>query len=812
MNRWIATVAGFTLTALLAFEGISTAGDQVTIVRDNMGVPHVYADTAEALFYGVGYAVAEDRLVQLEMIRRLAQGRMSEVFGKSYLESDKEARVEGYTADELRQQLAPLAGEQRLLFTAITKGLNRYIAEAQSDPDAKMPFEFKALGTPLQPFDEIDVLSITVYLTRFFGGSGGRELTNQQMLDDLIAKHGEATARQIFDDVLVLNDPDAYTNVPVETDNKRAAANTRQVGSVLRSGRSPAGNIELAYNKATAKALARQWLGQGASRSLVIGAERSASGHPLMMQATADGYDLHIHGAGFDAAGLAMGGSLPVMGRGKNHGWLITTGENDVIDIFEEHLNLDDPEQYRFNDEWKQMESRVETIDVRGGKPVELTVYRTVHGPVVAWNKENHRAYSLRHSIWMQEAHGRAARMAFCKANSPEEFAAAVAEMRGNMNVSYADTDGHLEQWHTGLMPIRAEGVDPRLPTPGTGTHEWQGFVKFEDRPHVVNPKRGFLLAWNSKPTAETTYGDSARWGKHFRTYLPLQLAASDESVTLEDMQRFNRTIGAAFASVDLSITDPKMFEQYIRAAIDDPQADSAVKNVAEQMLDWDGQYVDADGDETYDHPGLAIYRQWVKTASEMILQDDLDEWWHKFDDGVYIKYRTSVLLRAIQGDDAGQPMRYDFFNGQDKQAVLRQTLAATAEKLAEQFDSQDVASWKQPIFWRCFGSVPKELKGRGYRNRIAGLGVQLGHITDKVHHNGMPGWTCIMELDENKRSIQSLIPTGGQCWFVNTKRKAGPHINDQTLRHRDFDYKTVSKDKARINELAESTTVLELP
>jgi hypothetical protein len=243
-------------------------------------------------------------------------------------------------------------------------------------------------------------------------------------------------------------------------------------------------------------------------------------------------------------------------------------------------------------------------------------------------------------------------------------------------------------------------------------------------------------------------------------------------------------------------------------------ETDGILLGVVEQMFDWDGQYTDEDGDGKYDHPGLPIYRQWVQTASEMILQDDLDDWWHKFDDDVYIKYRTSVLLRAIQGADAGQPMQYDFFHGKSKAGVLRATLRETARNLTERFGSD---AWRQPIFWRYFGDVPAdELESLGYdpeaTDYISGSAVQLGHIPLKIRHNGMPGWTCIMELDADKPWMQSLIPTGGQSWFINAKMKPNPHINDQTLRHRDFDYKTVSMDNAQSLKRVESKKVLEVP
>jgi len=706
-----------------------------------------------------------------------------------------------------------LSEEHQTLFHASVQGINQYIKEAQADPKTKKPLEFRFLQVPLHPYTDTDMLSIAVFLQRFFGGSGGQELLNQEMLDDLQKQHGEASGWTIFQDVLTLNDPDAYTNVPTEI-----AARQQPDAPIVQKAPSERIHpmVTFAYDWNIAQSLHCQWVSRGASRSLVIGADRSATGSPLMMQATADGYDVHVHGGGFEAAGLAMAGSLPVMGRGRNYGWLITTGENDVIDIFAEELNPDNPTQYRFNDTWHDMQERQETIVVKGQDPVTITVQRTIHGPVIARDDDNHRAYSKQHAMWMREAENRTVGVDLCRATSAEDFASVVARMSQNVNVTYADTNGRIEQWHAGLVPVRADGVDPRLPTPGTGQHEWTGFVPVPERPHVADPQQGFLFAWNSKPSQDTTYGDSARWGKHFRTWLPVQLANADSQVTIEEFKSFNRTIAAGWASVDLAVTSPQFFEPYLRTAVQGAE-NNVAQRVLDQLFDWDGQYVDVDEDEFYDHSGLTIFREWLQVASELILQDDMGDWWHRFDEDVYIKYRTSVLLRTIEGADAGAPMQYDFFNGRDRDAVLLDTIRTTWQRLQKRFDTDDIKEWRQPIFWRYFGDVPEdELANLGYDpefiDYISGAAVQLGAIPLKIPHNGMPEWTCVMDMRSDQPHLQTLIPTGGQSWFVSMQMKPSPHIDDQIERHRTFDYKTIAMTRQVDLLGVTSTTTLQVP
>jgi acyl-homoserine lactone acylase PvdQ len=831
-ESWIPALAAFLLLVLplaCAKERLDEVtiypSTRVTIHRDSMGVPHVFAETDAGALFGAGYAMAQDRLLQIEFMVRAGRGELAEVLGPEFAEIDREVRSQSYTDAERRGFFEAEPERIRILYRSLAAGINRYVEEAMVDPGANRPFEFSVLGIPLRKFTEADLLAGGEVSARFFGGAGGNELQNQEFLRFLVEKHGAEEARSIFDDVLALEDPDAVPTVakggapaasessPREARESREAAWSRALARAERS--------RVVQQVPTGKQgiLARIGLSRGASRTIAIAPGRSSTGEVLMMQATADGFDIHIRGETFEVAGLSFPPiGIPVMGRSSSHGWLVTTGENDVIDLFAERLDPENPKRYWHDGEWRDMEVREEVIAVDGEEPIRLEVARTVHGPVIEWDLENQTAYSKGMTIWGKELSGWAGFLGLGAARSPEEFASAVRNLPGNYNVTYGDREGRIEYWHVGRRPIRHPDVDPRLPTPGTGEYEWRGMVPFEEWPHSANPRQGYLHAWNNKPTADTRYGDSSRWGAHYRNYLPISLIESDPSIGVDDLKRFNRTIAAGFASVDLTVADHRLFLPFIEASVAE-NAEADLGQMASLLGDWNGLYEDADEDGWYDHPGVLFFRSWLSTAGRLVFEDDIGDWWWKLDEDLYIKYRTSLLLRALQGSEAGAPMKWDFLNGEPRDSVVRRTLRETIETLRSQQGHGDLASWRQRAFWRYFdqeafdeADPDKPCQGDELCcvHHIPGAAVTLGYIPESIPHNGMPMWTAIMEIGDGPPSLLTAIPTGGQSWFISRWGRANPHLNDQTEMHRRFGYKRVEMDEAKILGSAESTTILD--
>lgn len=782
------------------------AGQTVTIYRDTFGVPHIYADTLGALYFGFGYAMAEDRLFQIEYLRRAASGRMAEIYGPKALASDKAAR-RILDSDELyRAILEAQDAETRITIQAYVDGVNQYIKEAKENPAKKMPKEFAAFGIELTPFTVLDSLKISTLMSREFGFKGGRELENLAFLRELAARYGEDEAGKIFDDILPQNDPDAYTSIPAasrrsEVSPVAAPPGHKEITTVGRldiSSVAAGRNAEREELRKTLKDFVKP-----ASCAWAVAPKKSASGNTLMGVCTADGAEARLHGAGIDAFGYAFPGvpSLAGAGRTKNIVWQFTVGYSDQIDTYIETLHPENKHRYRYKGEWREMERRTEIIAVRGENPVEFEVCRTVHGPVVGWDLEHDRAYSIKFAgsdLKPEESLESPAMLAMFRARNYEQFEKAVRSLILNVNVVYGDNEGNIAYWYAGRHPVRPENVDSRLPVPGTGEFEWLGYIPADELPHCKNPEQGYLVSWNNKPVNGWEDGDLGRWGKTHRVYKPVELIEPDPSVTWEDNLRFHELISKSWGhvgtNIDQNTTTPDFFKRHIaRAAAmsDDP----AVKRAASYIERWNGLYEDLSGDGHYDSVGLTIYRKWLPIAIKNVFADDIGE------GRVVVPYcySPSLLLRALQGEDAGLPLSRDYFNGRDTDVVINESMMEALEELAAEYGTADMTKWKHPVF------------KKNFKETMPGLATALGFI-EEIPENGAAGYTHFAELSKPSMRMVSVIPTGGQRWFISLDGKPSPHLADQVMMHANFRYKPVRFEAEDILANHESKKVLSAP
>jgi hypothetical protein len=200
-------------------------------------------------------------------------------------------------------------------------------------------------------------------------------------------------------------------------------------------------------------------------------------------------------------------------------------------------------------------------------------------------------------------------------------------------------------------------------------------------------------------------------------------------------------------------------------------------------------------------------------------LRDDIGERWWWARPEFSIKYRTSLLLRALQGSEAGAPMKWDFLNGEPRDSVVRRTLRETIEALRKEQGHAELTRWRQRAFWRYFDEEafaeadpekPCQGDDLGCVSHIPGAAVTLGYIPESIPHNGSEMWTAIMEIGDGPPNLLTAIPTGGQSWFISRWGRPSPHINDQTEMHRRFDFKSVEMSEEKILADLESTTILE--
>lgn len=783
------------LPAGVLAQEVPSPAHSVRIDRDGFGVPHVFGETSESVLYGAGYAEAQDRLADMEQSRRRALGRLAEVLGPSAVASDIVSRQRLPDKAELLRMYGALGGEYQRMIAAYVAGVNRAIAEIEADPARRTPYEFTQWGVKPERWVLTDFLAMIASFPR---GRGGSEVTNLAFLQAMTLRHGEAKGRQLFNDLVPVSDPDTPTVIPPGED--LAPAQPMPEATFL----------TLAPLAKAAEPVAAP--GKDHSRCLVLGPQRTASRRVMMMEATADGPEIHLHGGGFESAGFTIPAfGVPIMGRAAHHGWLVTSGHGDTTDTFAEKLDPTNPDRYWFKGQWRQMVRQTQTILVKGAAPVVREFRWTVHGPVVSEDKASGIAYAQRFAMRGHELENWAAFVDMQRARSMAEFDAAMGKVATNFGICYGNESGEIGFWETGMMPRRAPGTDPRLPTPGTGEYEWQGFLTPAERPHMVNPRQGWIHAWNSKATTWSREGDDARMGATFRTWLGAKLAAGSKGATLADLADYNRQIWNGFGARDRANAPPFLFAPALRAAAENAH-DPEVSQAVELMLSWNGLYEDRDGDGRYDNAGLTLFRAWLETAPNMLFEPVMGGWWKDIDGKRYQKYRTALLYRTLQGSAAGLPVEFDYFGGRSREAIVAETVRQTIAAVRPQFGSAAMAERKRPIFWKYFTEETEDparppLPDDDERGKA--LWGELGLGPKMIPLNGGEGWVGMMELTPGAPAIYTITEVGGQNQFIDPAKRGTVHLTDQVQMHAQNRFKRIDLAPEAIAAGRESSVTL---
>ncbi|MBK8901378.1 MAG: penicillin acylase family protein [Anaerolineaceae bacterium] len=502
---------------------LPTLQANVTIRRDGWGVPHVHTHTRHDLYLAQGFVHAQDRLWQMELNRRAANGTLSAVFGPLTLETDRLSRTFGF-ARLAHATLASLGEQARQDLTAYTIGVNAYLA---SQP--VLPIEFALVKHRPQPWEMLDSLAYAhLQMWALTHGAFG-ELVKAQLLQQV----DQDLARD-----LLMQYPENFPATLPDGIEENAQWIDAWQGTAV-PWQNPflgKGNLDGA--------------GRG-SNGWVIAPEHSASGGAILCN------DMHlpigtpsiwhfqhlrsddgVHVAGFTQPGLPY----VMVGHNGRISWGATLAYTDCEDLFIEKLHPDDPTCYQFGDTWRQAELFEEVIEVRFQKPHRETVTCTHHGPLIhrlMANEPQPLAYSstaLRGGCtvdgfgWLNMA------------GNWDEFVTAVAHIHApSLNLLYADRQGNIGHWVSGQVPRRADG-DGSVPAPGwTSTHEWIGIVPFHEMPHALNPKSGYIISANHRllPPENTSHNLGQMWRNGYRAERIRQLLHGQPTHSQADCRRY---------------------------------------------------------------------------------------------------------------------------------------------------------------------------------------------------------------------------------------------------------------------------------
>ncbi|HKG34923.1 MAG TPA: penicillin acylase family protein, partial [Solirubrobacterales bacterium] len=576
----------------------------VTILRDRFNVPHVYAGTRQGGIQASGWILAEDRGLLLEQARYNARVAVIDAPGLSAIELTAglqsfkpSAQTEAAVAQETRV-LKRHGKEGRAVLRDIdtyVSGINTYLA---------------ATNSPNAPWTRNDVYAVNALKGQFLGQGGGREARNAEFLNGLQKQLGSGRGFAAFNDLRQFKNPRSVTSVPGNFPYGHIPK--KHPGSVVLDHNS------FATTPAVRSAsVARRSARVQASNELMVTGRRSTTGHPILVGGPQishffpglvleiDMHAPHLHWRG--ATSAPFPGYL-LIGRTPRFATTLTSAGGDIIDQYAETLCGGSTERYVYKGRCRPMgHFDAGTLD---GKPVSFLT--TVHGPV--------QGYAKAHGRWVAISSKRSSRgkdildqlyyrrLSNGQVHDPKSFFKAISLSPQTFNGFYIDSK-HIAEYTSGRLPIRPPGVDPGLPTKGTGRFEWRGFLKPDQHPQGVDPGQGFLTNWNNG--AAHGFGaaddDWARNGSVGR----IQLL----NFNLKRLRKHGRwsptSVTAAMnAAATQDVRAIAMVPLLAKLLHGSTPPSSQAKQMLDLLRSWrqhGGNRLDLDGDGKIDYPGAAI-------------------------------------------------------------------------------------------------------------------------------------------------------------------------------------------------------------
>ncbi len=487
----------------------------VTISRDDFGVPHISAESEIGVFFGQGFAIAADRLYQMETYRRMGEGSTAEVLGSFVVEYDKEIRLTGYTQAERSEMYTNASTEFQVALQAYSDGVNTYIDSMEANPAIYKPQQFASLQ--MEEWTVEKSIACITLLGRIFGMFGGEELNRLVELQN----NGQVW----FDENRPINDPTAPTTIIDIPTNSPSVQNWQY------SGRSVDENLVEEWNdRKEMVAQKRSENGVPAkfgSFAVLVPYDRAINNNSMLLGCPQMGppsansantvCEVELNCPEFQTGGMTIAG-IPgvIIGRTDNFAWTFTSGLSDNVDIYIDSTETASMERYLFNDEFQDFEVVNDTIHVAGQADQIFTHYRSIHGPVFLDDLDNQHVYTLKMAFWKNEIGFFELLHDVWTSENGVDFEQAISNSPLSFNIFYADNQNEIAYWHSGKYNDRLDGIDPRLPHFGDGSEEMNGYYEFFVLPQAsVNLPR-YFLNWNNKPWEYWDNGDNVPWvGPH---------------------------------------------------------------------------------------------------------------------------------------------------------------------------------------------------------------------------------------------------------------------------------------------------------
>jgi len=623
---------------------------EVEIVRDTWGVPHVFAQNEEDLFFAFGYVHAQDRMWQMELSRRAGFGRLSEIFGERTLERDRNIRVLGLK-EAVKKDLADLTPELKELLFAYSRGINSWMDSRKFN----WPPEFLILGYHPHPWDIKDTLVIKEIMALLLSVDYQSELGRAK----LINRFGPEKALQILEEGVEL------------------------LSYEMQKGALP------------------DWLvsphSQG-SNSWVLSGQRTESGKPLLANdphleigLPSIWYEIHLSCPSLNVIGVSFPG-IPIISIGHNDSiaWGVTSSFADVQDLYLEKLN-DSRDMYLDSEGWKPILRKEERIRVKGKKEAEiLEVLWTEQGPIISPQiVTSETPFSLR---WTNYMGGRTAESFYLlnKAQTWDEFVKAMALFDSpSQNFIYADKEGNIGYYLNGKIPRRSKEA-ALFPYPGwLKGGNWQGFLEEDEKPTLYNPPEGFIVNANNKIVSEGyPFYISSNWLVSFRAERIKELLLHKDRHSVESLKEIQN---------DVLTKEGELFLPYILKM---KVSGEDVEKAHEILRNWDLRMSSGGAP--------ALYKIFMDIFQEEVFRDDLGEDFESFK--AHFKDREAGLYRIIAEPLSPWFDKKETPAVETREDIVKMSLEKAYDWLQKRHGSPDRWDWRRinPIrFQHSLGEVP---------------------------------------------------------------------------------------------------------
>ena len=740
----VAAIGGFLWlnTSLPQLDGEATLaglGGQVTVTRDSNGIVRIQAQSDLDAYRSLGYLHAQDRLWQMDFMRRAGAGRLSEVVGPPTIRHDKIMRTLGFyrLAEASYGKLSP---EVRTAIDAYTAGVNAYMETATG----AWPLEFNLLRYSPEPWRPADSLVWGRLMAIQLSGNWRSELLRARLSSILDSEQ----IRALW--------PDYPSDAPVAL-----------VGLDRKAALDPL------------EALPWPLAPKDASNSWVLAGERTTTGKPILAN------DPHL---ALDAPGLwylvdiqtpdgrIRGASAPgvpfvVLGQNDEIAWGFTTTHSDTQDLFVEKLDPEQPGHYLTPSGSLPFETREEAIKIRGQDNVMITVRGSRHGPIL---DELADAREFESAAAATRARGETvialawpalrdddlipqAIYGFNKAQNWSEFLEASRFFHSpQQNIVYADRAGDIGLVVPGRVPMRASG-DGRVPVPGwTDAYAWTGFIPFEELPQGSNPPSGFYVVANNK-IVDDSYPHliTADWPSRYRAARIQEVLESTAQGNIEQSLELQNDI--------LSVPARDLMPLLLKT---EAQSSSAREAIA-LLANWDFRL-------DRNRPEPLIYNNWLNSLNAALLQDELGP-----EFGSFRRPKTELIARILTDAPtaAGSAGKWcddiTTSTGESCAGILASSLDQALEEIAANY-GDDMSAWRwgdvhratlpHPILSRIpvlsnLFDISVETDGGSETVKRAGVGFN-GPIDKRFNDRHGAGYRAVYDLADPENS-RFMISTG---------------------------------------------------